>query len=207
MYLLYCVHLFLIPMGLSPVSLCFGTAGVVTRCFLTSWGRCFEEGVEKLAIMFSCSFPLLLSDSFLSAMFPLPHCLTLTLFLCDPPSPYISRISVSYGDPGWPRFRQKSWKTRKKRWRREGTCQGGVYRKQPYLLGQIASQEAPQVHTQTDRQTTECMHHTYILNHVVAVGSMKSCASPVFIMPDRFLKILLYKTKLTCVCTFTLFLW
>lgn len=69
MYLLYCVHLFLIPMGLSPVSLCFGTAGVVTRCFLTSWGRCFEEGVEKLAIMFSCSFPLLLSDSFLSAMF------------------------------------------------------------------------------------------------------------------------------------------
>lgn len=161
MYLLYCVHLFLIPTGLSPVSLCFGTVGVVTRCFLTSWGRCFEEGVEKLAIMFSCSFSLLLSDSFLLAMFSSLSYLNFIFVWSPPPSPYIPHISVSYGDPGWPCFRQKCWKTRKRRWRGEGTCQGGVHRKQPYLLGQIASQEAPQVHTQTDRQQSACTTHTF----------------------------------------------
>lgn len=75
-------------MGLSPVCLCFGTLGVVTRCFLISWGevfwgRCWEAG--------EWCFLLYLFLTFLSfrLCFPPLLSLTLTLFL------YISPVSVS----------------------------------------------------------------------------------------------------------------
>ena len=91
---LYCVHLFLIPRGHSPVCLCFGTLDVVTRCFLTSWGevfweRCWEAGRQYFLAPLSA---FVWRPLFFWLYFP-P--LILTLFLCDLPPPSISPVSVS----------------------------------------------------------------------------------------------------------------
>ena len=81
----------------------------------------------------------------------------LNFFMCDTP-PH----SVIYGDPGRPPSRQRRWRTKQRRGRREGNCQGGIHRKQPYLHGETSTQEAPQVHT------TMCMQNTsnffYVFN-------------------------------------------
>lgn len=125
-------------------------------------GRCFKEGVEKLADdVFCFPFYCCLTLSFLLAIFP---SLALTLLLSHLPHPYFSSISVSYGDPGWPPCRQRGCGTRMQRRTKGGACQGGVHRAEPYLHGQIASQEAPQVHRQTDNEVHR--PHTYIFLNI-----------------------------------------
>lgn len=83
---------FLIPTGLSPVCLCFGTFGMVTRCFLTFWGECVEKLPDYVFLL-----PILPFWIF----FPLGHFFStsyiLTLFLFDVPLP----ISLQYQCQLW----------------------------------------------------------------------------------------------------------
>lgn len=169
MHLLCCICivqiLFLCPGGLSPVCVCFGTLGVVTRCFcLFLEGRCFEEGVERLVndVILLLFFYLCLTIScvfLLLSLFPqLYFCVIspLSIFLqyqCQLRQPRLTSLQTEE-----PHIKEEE---REKggylsRWSSQKTAL-------PTWTDCFSRSTAG---TQTD--TTVCMHHTHthILMHV-----------------------------------------
>lgn len=81
---------FLIPTGLSPVCLCFGTFGMVTRCFLTFWGECVEKLPDYVFLLPILPFWIFF---FLWGIFF--HLLHLNFIFVWCPSPHFPPVSVS----------------------------------------------------------------------------------------------------------------
>lgn len=202
MYLLYCVHLFLIPRGLSPACLCFGTIGVVTRCFLTSWGEVFWGGCwEAGGWCFHSPLSTFVWHLYFWLCFP-P--LTLTLFLCALPLP----IFLQYQCQLW-RLRLTSLKTEKlKDKEEEGDMIG-------YLSGWSSQKTAlptwtdcfsrSTAGTQTGRQQCAWTTHAYskacrgFCHGVQIIDPLRISTLSIFMMPEHIC--FLFRQNSHCIVT------
>lgn len=156
------VYIFFFSPGSSLLSVCvLALLAWWQGVFSLHEGRCFEEGVEKLANdVFLLPF-LTLSDSFspfgcVFLLFLLSLSLNLTLFLCDLPFPIFPQHRCQLWRP-----RLTSLQTEEEEGEKGGYLSGWSLQKTalPTWTDCFSRSTAG---THTDRRTTMCTHHTYI---------------------------------------------